>query len=370
MSKRKHAEVIKSGKSKAQRTDSQSTMSPEEENVAIASNMLMHTASPKTMYSDEVDNGIWLFDVLNTIGVNEVYRKVRQQQGIIGEILESFQEPITTLNMGSTFEGTDSPGEPSDMDVMRCDESFSVIEDMANATEKDGILSTLLIVRELHTPPGYVKLQLVNGETLYTSKHWTMLSRKRNMNVFKIDREERIVLSDHLLSGNPEVFKRTKNKPADVTVGKFAHLKTDIVFSYRCKSWPTIANEWLYRYRLYGWPSKDTIEELKSLGFFVVRKGHPFSPENDLEWRISLSLQERQLMFNLTDVQHKCYVVLKMLNRDVINFDCITTYHWKTCLFYAIEENNGNIWEKKTSMVLHKVVYQKNGEMDQMWILS
>ncbi|CAC5364798.1 unnamed protein product [Mytilus coruscus] len=186
------------------------------------------------MHSDDVNDGIWLFDILNTIGMNDVYRKVRQQQGIMCEILECFQDPITTLNIGSTFEGTDSPdetlhrrtnlwqsSEPSDMDVMKCDESFAVIEDISNATKKDGVLSTLLIVRELDTPAGYVKLQLVNGEIPYTSKHWATLSLERNMDVFKIDRKERIVLSDHLLSGNPELFKGTINKPADVTVGNF-----------------------------------------------------------------------------------------------------------------------------------------------------
>ncbi|CAC5399323.1 unnamed protein product [Mytilus coruscus] len=51
-------------------------------------------------------------------------------------------------------------------------------------------------------------------------------------------------------------------------------------------------------------------------------------------------------MFDLTDVQFKCYVVLKILNRDIINVECITSYHLKTCLFYVIEENNLDIWGK------------------------
>ncbi|CAC5423765.1 unnamed protein product [Mytilus coruscus] len=69
--------------------------------------------------------------------------------------------------------------------------------------------------------------------------------------------------------------------------------------------------------------------------------------EIDLEWRISLSLQERKLMFNLTDVQYKCYVVLKMLNQNNLNLDCLTSFHWKTCLFYVIENSKSSVWEKK-----------------------
>lgn len=237
-------------------------------------------------------------------------------------------------------------GAQSDNDVIICDESFPVIEDKSNAIRIDRVLFSLLIVRELDTANGYVKLQPVNGDIAYTSKHWTNLSREYNMNLFKIDRIGRIVLSECVMKCNPKLFKRTKNKPADLTMGNFSDLKTDTVVSHRGKIWPVKAMEWLHRRRLYGWPTKETIEELKSHVFFVVRKGHPFSSELDLEWRISLSLQERNLMFNLTDVQHKCYVILKMVNRDVVNFDCITTYHWKTCLFHAIEKNNLNIWKK------------------------
>ncbi|XP_052083849.1 uncharacterized protein LOC127721205 [Mytilus californianus] len=126
-----------------------------------------------------------------------------------------------------------------------------------------------------------------------------------------------------------------------------------MVWSYRCKQWPADAQEWLTRRRYNGWPTEYTINELKSLGYFVVRKGHPSSSEIDLEWRISLTLQERKLMFNLTDVQYKCYVLLKMLNRDIINLECITSYHWKTCLFYVIEKNKWDVWKK--NLLLHCV---------------
>ncbi|CAC5366551.1 unnamed protein product [Mytilus coruscus] len=86
---------------------------------------------------------------------------------------------------------------------------------------------------------------------------------------------------------------------------------------------------------------------MKSFGFFVIKKGHPASKERDLEWRISFSLQERKLMFSLTDVQHKCYIVLKMLNRNIIKLIDVTSYHWKTCLFYIMKENDRNVWKKE-----------------------
>lgn len=68
------------------------------------------SASTNALYLDEVDDGIWLFDVLNTIGVNDEYRQASQQQGIIGEILENCPCYATWYNMGSTIEGTATPG--------------------------------------------------------------------------------------------------------------------------------------------------------------------------------------------------------------------------------------------------------------------
>lgn len=63
------------------------------------------------MNLDEEENSIWWFDVLNTIGADDVYRKARKQAGITGEILESFLYPLTCFNMGSTIEGTAIPGD-------------------------------------------------------------------------------------------------------------------------------------------------------------------------------------------------------------------------------------------------------------------
>ncbi|VDI03789.1 Hypothetical predicted protein [Mytilus galloprovincialis] len=136
---------------------------------------------------------------------------------------------------------------------------------------------------------------------------------------------------------------RAKNKPAKTRMFNDDSI-CDLVGCYRCRTWPTVAREWFSRDRLYGWPSKDIIQELKSLGFFVVKKGHPFSSEADFEWRISLNLQERKLIHNLTDIQHMCYIILKMIKNEYLPSYCITTYHWKTCLFHVIEENPQSIW--------------------------
>lgn len=201
----------------------------------------------------------------------------------------------------------------------------------------------MIIVKDLDTPAGYVKLQLViNGEPC-TDQHMHIVRGVTRKGCFKTDKTGRIVLFDFAKADGVHVFTRSKNKPAL----KSEKNPFDIVRCFRCKTWSSIAQDWLSRHRLYGWPTTDTIQELNSLGFFVIKKGHPLSSEIDLEWRISLSLQELKIMFNLTDVQHKCYFVLKLLNRDIIKLNYISSYHWKTCLFYVIEGNTKNIWERE-----------------------
>ncbi|CAG2212063.1 unnamed protein product [Mytilus edulis] len=218
---------------------------------------------------------------------------------------------------------------------------FPVFEDASKANK---YRFSLLIVRESNAPVGYVKLQLVFGGVPLTSNDWHFLYDFEKYQCLETDRFGRIVLSDNIRT-NLSVFSRPKNKPAFKCQKHYGLI--DAVISYRCTTWPIMAHEWLSRKRCYGWPTLDNIEELKLLGFFLVRKGHSLSNEIDLEWRISFTLQERKLMFDITDVQHKCYIVLKMFNRDMINLDCITSYHWKTCLFYVIEENDSNVWKQK-----------------------
>lgn len=232
---------------------------------------------------------------------------------------------------------------PRDKDVIRCDERFPVIEDILNADKNQ---TYFLIVRELEKPAGYVNLQLVfNGEPCMFDLPSAFSS---NQLCFRTDKLKRIILCDLItkLEENYPFASREKNKPS-AKVENYFHYNVDTVNCYQCKTWPTEANEWLFRRRRNGWPSKETIDELKLLGFFVVRKSPPFSQETDFEWRISLTLQERKLMFNLTDLQYKCYVVLKIINRDILQLPCITTYHWKTCLFYMIEDNESTVWEHK-----------------------
>ncbi|CAG2243544.1 unnamed protein product [Mytilus edulis] len=224
---------------------------------------------------EEQENSIWLFDVLESIGVNDEYRRAWQHTGITCEILRSVEALITSSNYGSSCEATVTQSENDDdqshdLDYMVCEEWFSVIEDVAKA-EKNKF--SLLIVREPETPAGYVKLQLVGINKPLISLDWPHVQHlfPNMFHCFKTDTLNRLVLCDFLTIPSG----RLANRPA-YTHEVYNGLYFDAVFSYRGKTWPSMANEWLTRSRLYGWPSHGMIQDLKSLGFFVVKKVIPF----------------------------------------------------------------------------------------------
>ena len=71
-----------------------------------------------------------------------------------------------------------------------------------------------------------------------------------------------------------------------------------------------------------------------------------------MEWRFTPNLIERELMFSLNMVQRKCLVVLKMIKKEELvkyinHKGCkITTFHFKTALFFTLEKIPSNVWTK------------------------
>ncbi|CAC5364793.1 unnamed protein product [Mytilus coruscus] len=290
-------------------------------------------------YSKCLDN------ILNIIGV-KAFRKACQRLYMLVEILNIFRnDKVIEYIMGSTSEGTSTPGMIVDTDLLYCDESIHVIEDLSFVVSNENSewqLEMPFVIENSRSHAGYVTLQLYKDGVPCLASIFPL---DKDIFPLKRGRNDRLFLIESVQLMDPPMA-RAKNKPAMTRIYNKYDV-CDLVGCYRCRTWPTIAREWLSRNRLYGWPPKDMIQELKSLGFFVVKKGHPFSSEADFEWRISLNLQERKLIYNLTDTQHKCYIILKMINNEFVHSDCITTYHWKTCLFYVIEENPQSIWIQK-----------------------
>ena len=296
-----------------------------------------------------------LCEILDIIGASKDTRKWYMEVAIATEIVYTFIRKGCMLHVfGSAAEGTTTYGLKSDNDFLYCDDIPEVLQSIFD-TPLQYDRQCLLIVRDGHTKPGYCKLQVVQSRIPFTRS----LVPDQLPEGYQFDCNGRVVSTKVLRFGY--IFPAALYKAHGPAMAAQATSKIpqhDIVRAYRCRSWPNAALEWLDRERKYDWPPQDLIENMKKLGFFVVRIGHPHGSERDLEWRISLSLQERLLMFSLNHTQFKCYILLKMVKKDYINkklgVEAVSSYHCKTCLFYMIENTPGDLWQPKNLLACLK----------------
>ena len=129
-------------------------------------------------------------------------------------------------------------------------------------------------------------------------------------------------------------------------------IDNDNVYAFQCKTWPVVANEWTQRRRKYPWPNYNVITLIKSQGCHFVPVGEYGSPMYSLLWRVSFVLSEKILIRSFNHVQFKVYGLLKLLKsstlsaykNDITNESCITSYHIKTTIMWAVENTPKHIW--------------------------
>ena len=281
-----------------------------------------------------------LFDVMEDLGATIENRNINMEAAISREILDTIAFAPTSLYMfGSQYEGTYTDGLRPDIDEAFILPHMPVITDIANFPSSN---CYLLVPDE---QPGYVRLQLVhNGDVQWGTCPELKIDEYHHLSV---DINNRVCLVQ-ILEGL--IMKETHRKegPALHKDGAKGFTSSDTVFALSCIEWPECAREWLSRRRNQGWPSKELIKQCKSLGFIVVSACHPASDEKPSQWRISFSHQERLLVTQFNSVQLKCYILLKIIKKELvkqyIKEDTLTSYHLKTCMLYILENTPSELW--------------------------
>ncbi|KAL3859392.1 hypothetical protein ACJMK2_009615 [Sinanodonta woodiana] len=244
---------------------------------------------------------------------------------------------------GSQAEATTTLGLRSDTDFLYYLIHETVLEDM-QYWEPDCQAS--VIVMDDTTPPGYVKLQKVYDDI-------PCLIYNRQGDRLILDRHGRSCLFSNIIHIK-QIEQTEYHGPAITLINRVNGIiqkSFDVVPALRSHSWPTSASEWITRHREHNWPSQETISIIKQSGTLLVGVGHKLSPEKHIEFRISLSYGEKILVWQFNSTQYKCYVVLKMINNHFVKKrfgkNVLTSYHWKTCMFYMIETTPSVLWQPK-----------------------
>ena len=149
------------------------------------------------------------------------------------------------------------------------------------------------------------------------------------------------------------------------------HTADMVLGAFICNKPSTVIIEWARRKRYYNWPSKAVIDRIVKMPSYVVPKGCKGSESRSLEFRISYTLSEVELIKSLNETQLKIYILLKLLFQSEVDEqfpDIITSYCIKNVVFWLCEKAHVDQfvieslleWRKKGLIYILDCVREKN----------
>ena len=288
--------------------------------------------------------------VLDDAGASVEVRNLMTQEYDAGEILETLicKPKFSAHVFGSAYEGTQTRGMESDVDSVYVNEDIPVV----TKVREDLRRICLLLVQDQDTPAGYAKLQFVeNGIPVTGAKpahHNKSAFIPDEMYCVCVDKINRHVCMFDPPKDTLDGFAG-RHGPA-LTQIKNKHVSDkDVLFAFKCQSMPDCVSEWFSRERRHNYPPETFKIACENMGCFFVPIGHPASDEKKIQWRMSFSDQERLLVTNFNSVQLKCFILLKLVKKEIIYHfmkqESLTSYHCKTCMLYVIENTPEDLWK-------------------------
>ncbi|XP_053383637.1 uncharacterized protein LOC128549907 [Mercenaria mercenaria] len=275
--------------------------------------------------------------------------------------------------IGSQIEGGTLLGLDSDADMMFIDREITIITDVddykrnARISNKEILYcrtglpedrNAILPRKHISNPPigliddrdvspGYAKVIAIDKDTCIPLSKGVSCSLSH---LFEVDENENCLFSHQKWKARIALVtpSRYKHGPALTEDSTKDYRSSDFVYGLKSAYWPKSAEEWLTRERLFQWPFQKTIELAKQ-GCFLVPVG-PLPEAKNTEWRLSFTLLERELIWTWTNTQYKCFMLMKVIKRDVIEPeipDVISSYHLKTVIFWMSEERPFEFWNRE-----------------------
>ncbi|KAK3587124.1 hypothetical protein CHS0354_006766 [Potamilus streckersoni] len=304
------------------------------------------------------DVSLRLTQVLDASGLREDLRwrrintwlQIEELERIWYEILDG---PDARLYFfGSQTEATTIPGLSPDIDKVYVPHGYVVLQDLQFWDPCLEAETTLFMVADESTPPGYVKLQVVQRDAQMTVRNY-------QDETLVLDSDGRSVLSSGLFIESlrnqfSKLYKTCDRHGPALTISTTG-IFFDFVFAVLSPCWPDQVSRRMSTSGNYNWPTRPMMDVMKQTALLFVPVGHKLSPEQHLEWRMSFSLAEKLLMMQFNSTQYKCYAMLKLIKNTFINVDTVenvlTSYHCKTCMFYLIADTPGSLWHPNNLML-------------------
>ena len=295
---------------------------------------------------------LMVYELLDKLGLSEEIRKLHREHAYTVDISHNliYGDLVGTYIFGSAIEGTQTPGMNSDVDIAYVNQVLEIFTKCSSSGGQPGVI----VVQDETTPPGLVKLQTVCDNEPLQVTHGACGIITDAINASPSISEYHLLPDDKgriVITGKPgymPIPNVTKHGVAFKKDNKGDYPDIDIVRAFQSKVLPDCVTDCLMRKRNSDFITASVVEACKSYGCLFVRKEHFQSKGSHLLWRISPSYQERFLMFNFNSVQHKCYVLLKLIKKDIINpalgSEVLTSYHCKTAMLHLIDMTPSQFW--------------------------
>ncbi|KAH3829650.1 hypothetical protein DPMN_102877 [Dreissena polymorpha] len=283
------------------------------------------------------------------------------------------------LAVGSQVEGSTTLGMNSDTDMMRVEQykKLSFHGQITEKTERNTLAAVVVKDKNCCSQCCFLQVRPLNPETnqkIASNDDIDITGR------FVCDKQGRIFVSNKpavdKLSSMVKLFALNCEQHGPAVRFSDKCKETDVSFAIECPSQPDDCQVLFTRPKPGHWPKQQTITDAKQCGIFLVHPGNigstynrlnsiltiQFSTEYSLlQWRISTNTIERLLMFDLSIVQMRAYILTKMIRKEFLGpleDTRLSTFHMKTSFLFTIEQFPENIW--RNDNLLQCVLYCLN----------
>ncbi|XP_062576805.1 uncharacterized protein LOC134238703 [Saccostrea cucullata] len=231
----------------------------------------------------------------------------------------------------------------SDVDIMYWTDNYRVIWEVHESQYYNNLSKELILSDGSESPPGFTLLYLFSP----------ILNREIQRACVKMKNRHYISSSKYkAIKCSEELQKSNLHGPC---VNRFhGMLEYDFAHCFASKIWPPSASSW--KERSHSWPPQHVRNDIIKSGCHFVAIGHKLGRHDHEpnEWRISFSLAEQKLVHIMNHAQFLTYGLLKLFLDKIINtrlgdYDkLLCSYHMKTAVFWAIQQNTISKWYSHT----------------------
>ncbi|XP_033104051.1 uncharacterized protein LOC117106736 [Anneissia japonica] len=243
--------------------------------------------------------------------------------------------------VGSSAEGMNNN---SDIDVMVVMSIFPVVL-WPSQTKGENKNGNFVFAEQNPVEPAYLKLRVVDQSCTH-EKYRSTIDKNGYFQSTSFITSVKCSNSGYISdSPNPEGLRPNFKIQGPSIQGAVKLMKSlDNVYCLKCQSWPSsISCEYFNRERQNKWPPQKLLDKISHLDCHVVPVGHPSSASKDIEWRLSFSLAEKELIQRMSKQFFNCMYALKSVKQKYIVYSesdkptPFCSYFIKTACFYMYE---------------------------------